>query len=161
MHCLDRPACVISAPVLSCPSKVWFPCGKSCFRSGSVTLSDLLKVIFPFIQLVNLEDTITVKCTVYSSISTIASGGRTSIIDHLQAKEHRYRLLNLSRGAWQTIFVNWSLQKQNTTWLVMKLRMPIILYSTIMFYAVRIVQQLYRLNMQTINFTVQEQSANK
>jgi hypothetical protein len=40
--------------------------------------SDLLKVEFTFIRLVNLEDIIIVKYTVCGSIFSIASGGRTS-----------------------------------------------------------------------------------
>jgi hypothetical protein len=52
-----------------------------------------MKVGFPCMQLVNLEDIAVVKCTVCSSIFFIASFWRTSITDHLQAKEHKNILL--------------------------------------------------------------------
>jgi hypothetical protein len=48
---------------------------------------------FQSIQLVYLENITAVKCTVCSSISSIASGGKTSITDHLQSKNQKDSLL--------------------------------------------------------------------
>jgi hypothetical protein len=57
-----------------------------------------LKAEFPLIHQVNLEDISVVKCTVRSSMFSIASGGRNSVTDHLEAEKHRNALLrNLSR----------------------------------------------------------------
>jgi hypothetical protein len=65
---------------------------------------------------------------------------------------------NHDRDIWQIVFVNWNSQKPNSTWLFLKIRMPILLYSTITVFAVWIVQQVYRRNLLTSNFPVQEQS---
>jgi hypothetical protein len=51
--------------------------------------------------------------------------------------------------------------KADTTWLFMKVPMPIKLYSTIIVFAVWIVQQVYRRDLQTRNFRVEEQSVNQ
>jgi hypothetical protein len=60
-------------------------------------VSNSMKVEFPFIQMVNLEDTIVVKCTVCSSILW-----RTSITDHIQAKKNKNALLAKSQSGCMT-----------------------------------------------------------
>jgi hypothetical protein len=123
------------------------PCGKACFRrSESVTSVPHWKLNFR-IQLVNSDDTTALKRTVCSSISSMASGGRTSIIDHLQAKKHRNALPAKSQsGCGPNCFCK--LEQSWRSWLFMMVRMPTILYSTITVFVGWIVQ-VYRRNLQT------------
>jgi hypothetical protein len=64
-------------------------------RKENVTAGTRWKLNFHlYVQLVNSV----VKCTVCSSIVSIASGGTTSIRDHLQTKKHRNALLLKSQS---------------------------------------------------------------
>jgi hypothetical protein len=70
------------------------PYSKAPFRrNGSVTAGTHWKLnVHLYVQLVTLEDNSVVKCTVCNSIVSIASGGATSIRDHLQARKHKNAL---------------------------------------------------------------------
>jgi hypothetical protein len=97
--------------------------------------SDSLKVEFPFIQVGNLNDTTVVKCTVCSSIFSIMSGGRASITDYLQVKKQKNALLAkyLSR-CMANRFHKLERSKAAYVRLCMKVRMHIILHSTIIVF---------------------------
>jgi hypothetical protein len=73
-------------------------------KKRKCSFCDSLKAEFPFIQQVNLEDTAVVKCTLRSSIFSIASGGTALITDHLQAKKHNNALLAKSVEMYDKLF---------------------------------------------------------
>jgi ribosomal protein S27E len=79
-------------------SNVWSPLQYSMFlKKQKCNFNDSLIADFPFIQTANLKDTTVVNCNVCSSVFLIASGGRTSITDHLQAKKCKNSLLAKSQ----------------------------------------------------------------
>jgi hypothetical protein len=71
-------------------------------KKRKCNLSDLLKVQFSFIHLIDLEDTTVAKFMVCSLIFSIGNGRRTSLPDHPQAKKHKNALLAKSQSGCMT-----------------------------------------------------------
>jgi hypothetical protein len=84
-------------------------------KKRKCNFGDSFKIKFPLIELLNLQDMTIVKCTVCSLIFSLASGGKISMTDDIQAK-NALVAKSQSRG----IFVDWSLQKPSKVWLLMK-----------------------------------------
>ena len=67
-------------------------------------LSDALKLEFPFINYVSDDKTV-LQCSVCSSTFSIASGGRTAIMEHLQAQKHKNAMVAKSLSGSLTLFL--------------------------------------------------------
>jgi hypothetical protein len=86
-------------------------------KKQKCSFSDSPKLERPFIQLINLEDSTVVKCTMCSLIFFDSEWWEDSVnIISKQRSTRMHCLLNLNRDIWQTIFVNWSRQKPNEPW---------------------------------------------